>query len=218
MQRAWIAAALTFAVTAVLLSYLAWSQSRDARGATADAAHPHTVRLDQLTARVERIEAELAGIRTRRAAALDDADGALQGRTISAALDPAAAKTVGSPEDSALAEGGDLDEAAVARRVRRLSRVANLNESQAAAVFKALATERSTIATLRQGANAGAGGPRADIQAIRRQTDRELERILDDKQYAEYESMRHRAKQRARAGVQSTASAPVELPAPTMSH
>jgi hypothetical protein len=202
MQRRWIGGGVA-ALIVVALSYLAWTQVRATRTvAAAGATDPLTVRLDQLTARVERLEGELARMRSRRSVA------AL------ASVDPASAKgPSGAPvltQDGVEVDPDEREGGGVARRVQRLAEIANLNEQQVQAVSTVLQAERSKIVALRQSAGAAGAGSakREDIQAIRKQTDVELDRVLDDQQYTAYETMRRNRAQRANTRARPSASTP----------
>jgi hypothetical protein len=202
MQRRWIGGGVA-ALIVVALSYLAWTQVRGSRTvAAAGPTDPLTVRLDQLTARVERLEGELARMRSRRpAAALASVDPA-------SANGPAGARML--MQDGVELDPDEREGGGVARRVQRLAEIANLNEQQVQAVSTVLQAERAKIVALRQssGAAGAASVQREDIQAIRKQTDVELERVLDDQQYAAYETMRRNRAQRANARARPRPSTP----------
>jgi Spy/CpxP family protein refolding chaperone len=117
--------------------------------------------------------------------------------------------TVAQPE---FGKGGGAGEGArVGPRLQHLAERANLTPAQVDTLAAALHDERAQIAVLRQQRQDGTlthEQARAQIDAIRSQTDSQLENVLNAEQQAAFSEMRQRRAE-ARAGKGALASEPV---------
>jgi hypothetical protein len=97
-------------------------------------------------------------------------------------------------EEGALGDDAANPGERMTKRLAKLQQKANLSDSQVASVSEALKTEHEKIAAIKQGgggsAGAAGGKSRQDVQDIRRQTNEQIRDVLDQDQYAAYESMR----------------------------